>query len=274
MIRSGYNQLFPVIALTAGVLSAGCAMVPQNQLARCQEVNRSLTARLRSTMAEKHDLDRHARELAEETRMSEDELLSLRDQLNGLRNQWDPNNPLPSETSNRLADLARRYPESFEFDPATGISKLNSDILFSTGKDELRTEVRSLLGEFANIVNEREVYDYNIMIVGHTDDRPIARTATREKHPTNWHLSAHRAISVQDFLQDSGVRASRMGVAGYGEHQPVEANSTNGSRQRNRRVEIYVLAPDAAVAGRSLDRAQAANPLPDTNVAMDDRLNR
>ena len=44
MIRSGYNQLFPVIALTAGVLSAGCAMVPQNQLARCQEVNRSLTA--------------------------------------------------------------------------------------------------------------------------------------------------------------------------------------------------------------------------------------
>ncbi|MEE2739452.1 MAG: OmpA family protein, partial [Planctomycetota bacterium] len=91
---------------------------------------------------------------------------------------------------------------------------------------------------------------------------------------TNWHLSAHRAISVQDFLQDSGVRASRMGVAGYGEHQPVEANSTNGSRQRNRRVEIYVLAPDAAVAGRSLDRAQAANPLPDTNVAMDDRLNR
>ena len=187
---------------------------------------------------------------------------------------WDPNNPLPSETSNRLADLARRYPESFEFDPATGISKLNSDILFSTGKDELRTEVRSLLGEFANIVNDREVYDYNIMIVGHTDDRPIARTSTRDKHPTNWHLSAHRAISVQDFLQDSGVRASRMGVAGYGEHQPVESNSTNGSRQRNRRVEIYVLAPDAAVAGRSMDRVQASNPLPDTNVAMDDRLNR
>jgi chemotaxis protein MotB len=40
-----------------------------------------------------------------------------------------------------------------------------------------------------------------------------------------------------------------MGVSGYGMHQPVEPNKTEASRARNRRVEIFVLAPDASVAG-------------------------
>jgi chemotaxis protein MotB len=40
-----------------------------------------------------------------------------------------------------------------------------------------------------------------------------------------------------------------MGAAGYSKHQPVVPNKTPQLRSKNRRVEIYVLAPDAVVAG-------------------------
>jgi chemotaxis protein MotB len=43
-----------------------------------------------------------------------------------------------------------------------------------------------------------------------------------------------------------------MGVAGYSMHQPARPNTSDSARQENRRVEIFVLAPDAAVAGRDL----------------------
>ena len=50
-------------------------------------------------------------------------------------------------------------------------------------------------------------------------------------------------------LSNSGVKETRMGSAGYSMFQPVGPNLDDNSRLRNRRVEIYVLAPEAAVAG-------------------------
>ena len=49
-------------------------------------------------------------------------------------------------------------------------------------------------------------------------------------------------------LRKSGIGESRMGISGYGPYQPVEPNASDASRQKNRRVEIYVLAPDTPIA--------------------------
>jgi chemotaxis protein MotB len=89
----------------------------------------------------------------------------------------------------------------------------------------------------------------NILVVGHTDDKPIRKRSTANRHPTNWHLSTNRANSVLLALAKSGISEGRMGVAGYSMFQPLAANSDKKSRAMNRRVEIYVLAPDAVVAG-------------------------
>jgi chemotaxis protein MotB len=75
------------------------------------------------------------------------------------------------------------------------------------------------------------------------------KAGTKSHHPTNWHLSTNRADSVVLELSRCGVKESRMGAAGYSMYQPVVANKDDGSRRQNRRVEIYVLAPDAVVAG-------------------------
>ena len=98
-------------------------------------------------------------------------------------------------------------------------------------------------------MNDPDAGRLNILIVGHTDDKPIGKPGTREHHPTNGHLSTNRGHSVRLALQQAGILDARMGVAGYGPHQPLVANRDEDSRQLNRRVEIFVLAPDAVVAG-------------------------
>ncbi len=62
-------------------------------------------------------------------------------------------------------------------------------------------------------------------------------------------MSAGRALAVADRLRKAGLPEDRMGVAGFGQYQPVSPNDTAESRQKNRRVEIYVLGPETPVVG-------------------------
>ena len=57
--------------------------------------------------------------------------------------------------------------------------------------------------------------------------------------------------SLQQVLE--GLRAvpndGRLGVAGFGAHEPVASNVSTNDRQKNRRVEIFVMAPETPVVG-------------------------
>ncbi|MCA8995400.1 MAG: OmpA family protein [Planctomycetaceae bacterium] len=162
-----------------------------------------------------------------------------------------PDNPLNGAASRRFEELARKYPD-FEFDPITGVSKFNGDLLFATGSSQVRPEGLKLLQEFSEIMNSGDARQFNILVVGHTDDQPVVTPGTRAKHETNWELSAHRATAVVRQLAKYGLAEPRMGVAGYSMHQPKVPNKDEGSRQENRRVEIFILAADASVAGREI----------------------
>jgi chemotaxis protein MotB len=157
-------------------------------------------------------------------------------------------NPLSTDANQRMEELRRKYPD-FEFDPQTGVSKFQENLLFASGSDEIRPEAYALLQEFARIMNSADSKHLKVLVVGHTDDKPISRKAVADKHPTNWHLSTDRANSVVLALKKSGLAEQRMGAAGYSLFQPLAPNSDDKNRQKNRRVEIFVLAPDAVVAG-------------------------
>lgn len=162
--------------------------------------------------------------------------------LTGLKN------PLGGGTNRRFEELSKKYPE-FEFDPVTGVSRFNGDLLFASGSDVIRTEGSALLKEFASIMNDPDAKQFHILVVGHTDDHEVVKQITKVKHETNWELSAHRATAVVRSLAQIGLDEPRMGVAGYSKFQPVTANADDSARQQNRRVEIYILAPDSTVAG-------------------------
>jgi chemotaxis protein MotB len=165
--------------------------------------------------------------------------------LNRAKNQ---SSPLSQDSTRRFEELARKYP-GFEFDPNTGVSKFHSDILFGSGSATVKNSAGGALRDFTAILNRPDAQRLNILVVGHTDDQRISKSSTRAKHPTNLHLSTNRANSVVLTLAKMGLSESRMGSAGYGMHHPAVPNTDSKARQANRRVEIFVLAPDAIVAG-------------------------
>jgi len=116
---------------------------------------------------------------------------------------------------------------------------LASPILFDLGKAELKLEVLPLLDEIAAIFKE---IPNEIIIEGHTDNLPIHT----EKFPSNWELSAARAISVAKYFIDKGINPSRIGVVGYADSRSLFPNDTPEHRQANRRVEIFIREKNAS----------------------------
>ncbi len=157
-------------------------------------------------------------------------------------------NSIPPALSGRLSELADRYP-SLHYDPKSGISKFDTDVLFDSGEADLTPAARRMLGEFAEVFQSPEARDLKIMVVGHTDPRGIKGREARQKYPNNWMLSTARAVSVVERLREAGLPEKRMGVAGFAQYQPISSNDTASSRKKNRRVEIFVVGPETPVVG-------------------------
>ena len=114
-----------------------------------------------------------------------------------------------------------------------------SEILFDSGQAELnvmgRQELRKLAVALMDIGRQIPAeLNWVLRVDGHTDDIPIATA----QFPSNWHLSADRAISVVNFLISQGVPGNRLIAAGFGEHHPLDLSGTQAANQRNRRIEL------------------------------------
>lgn len=234
------RTIFSCVA--AGALaSCGCKIPTQSQLSAIQSQNRTLTEQTRAQLGEIENLKIHSRRV-------EDQLINAEDQLARLEQPNRASQSVPGGVNGRLAELAARYP-CLQYDPKTGISKLDTDLLFDSGDAGLKPGGDRILREFADIFQSPEARDLKIMVVGHADALGIKGREVRERYPNNWHLSAGRALAVADQLRKAGIPEERMGVTGFGQHQPVAANDTSDARQRNRRVEIFVLGPETPVVG-------------------------
>ncbi|MFZ2224748.1 MAG: OmpA family protein [Candidatus Deferrimicrobium sp.] len=111
-------------------------------------------------------------------------------------------------------------------------------ILFDSGRAEVKKGGLEILGKVVSIL--KDVSDKSIRIEGHTDDVQISR-ALAQRYPTNWELSAARAINVTRFLQDQGIDPGNLSAAAYGEWKPVATNDTAEGRAKNRRIEIILV---------------------------------
>jgi len=148
---------------------------------------------------------------------------------------------LPVELSTMLEDFAKDK-EMVEYDSSRGIIKFKSDLLFEVASDEVAPTAGEVIKSLCKILNSEQGKKFDVIIAGHTDDIRIGKPETRAKHPTNWHLSAHRAISVLDIMSNSGISPERMSVRGFGEFRPIAPNAPNKKgNSQNRRVEIYIV---------------------------------
>jgi len=119
------------------------------------------------------------------------------------------------------------------------IITLLSDNFFDEGSAELNiNETRETLLRIADFFKSPEVKDKRYRIEGHTDNTPVANTAL---FPSNWELSATRAVNVLHYLADYGVKENNFSVAGYADTRPKFTNETAEGRAYNRRVDIIIL---------------------------------
>ncbi len=110
------------------------------------------------------------------------------------------------------------------------MSRLKSDILFDTGKSQIKPEARDNLKDVAEIMRK---YPENVITVtGYTDNTGTSRL--------NESLSKQRAEAVRQVLVANGVPGNTVSTQGLGPSYPVGDNSTSEGRQQNRRVELEV----------------------------------
>jgi chemotaxis protein MotB len=114
-------------------------------------------------------------------------------------------------------------------------------ILFDSGKADVKPGGLVVLGKVVEIL--KSVHDKAIRIEGHTDNVKIDRTLA-QRYPTNWELSAARAINVARYLQKQAIEADSLSAAAFGEFKPVADNSTAMGRAKNRRIEIVLVPKD------------------------------
>jgi chemotaxis protein MotB len=104
------------------------------------------------------------------------------------------------------------------------------EILFPSGEAELSAHGKEVLGKVGAVL--KGLTDQQILVGGHTDDRPIHN----EKFPSNWELSAARAVNVARYLVETvGVDPHRVVAAGYSEYHP-----RGTVRRQNRRIELLL----------------------------------
>jgi len=160
-------------------------------------------------------------------------------------------NSLPSLEKGKSLGLAKKKAVSL-FAPDVKSNKITitsderglvitllSDNFFEEGSADLNiNETRETLLRLAEFFRSEEVKDKRYRIEGHTDNTPVASDSV---FPSNWELSATRAVNVLHYLADYGVDENKFSVAGYSDTRPKFSNDTAEGRAYNRRVDIIIL---------------------------------
>ncbi|MFA5292512.1 MAG: OmpA family protein [Phycisphaerae bacterium] len=246
-----------VISFTVAILSSGCTsqekyddlkLRNRSQQQRIDELESQLNvAKLKLAQTEKQlaeaqqvcDADTDALNKKVEALQSD---IAKKEELIKQMQAALGGSVLPPELASELEKFAAENSDMITFDEATGMVKFKSDLLFEKGSDVVAPSAAELMKKLCVIINSQTAEGFDIAIVGHTDDMPIKKSETMNMHPTNWHLSVHRAISVEKLMESSGVNPKRMSVKGFGEYRPLEANEEGKKgNPKNRRVEIYLV---------------------------------
>ncbi|MGA9523669.1 MAG: OmpA family protein [Myxococcaceae bacterium] len=195
------------------------------KMAELDASNHGLRERVRALEEEKTNLSDSMTELSENLKEAEAELARLKATADSLEEK------LKAEIQKgeiRVSQVEGRIKVD-----------LVDKVLFDSGEAELSARGAEVLSRVANVLSRME--DRRIQVSGHTDNAPIVN-ALKNQYPTNWELSAARAVNVVRHLAEKGgVSPKRLVAAGHGEFEPVVTNATPKGRAQNRRIEILLI---------------------------------
>ena len=140
-------------------------------------------------------------------------------------------------TNNLTRSLSKEELKEVDVQVLKGVVyiSLADNMLYKSGSYEINDRAAETLSKIAKIIKDYK--DYDVLIEGNTDNVPIKRENIRN----NWDLSCLRASSVVQALQNQyGVDPKRLTAGGRGEYNPLQPNTTEVGKQRNRRTQIII----------------------------------
>lgn len=200
------------------------------------------------------DARREASLLAQERATLESRVTDLEHMLEELRNESAELEAQVQEKEAKLAELQATQDElvsELEQEIANGqiqVQRLRGqlrvdmvdEILFDSGEATLKEEGQAVLKRVAGVLAGG---NRMVQVQGHTDNVPI-KGRLAERFPTNWELSAARAVNVVRFLQEEArLDPQKLAATAHSEYRPRGTNDTEEGRQKNRRIEILLLPP-------------------------------
>ena len=258
------KSIFMIAVAASAMLISSCAS--KKDLAACQEENKALQANYTDT---KEQL------AASKTRVAslEEQISELRKTNNTLQSALDQSLSNASQNNVSIEKLVDQINESNQYirhlvevksksdslnmvltnNLTRSLSKeelkevdvqvlkgvvyisLADNMLYKSGSYEINDRASETLSKIAKIIKDYK--DYDVLIEGNTDDVPIKRENIRN----NWDLSCLRASSVVQALQTQyGVDPKRLTAGGRGEYNPLQPNTSEVGKQRNRRTQIII----------------------------------
>jgi chemotaxis protein MotB len=244
--------------LRASTENGSSATIVQGQLSEAQGKLGELAGSLESEKSVS------ARALAQIEILNQ-QIMALRRQLAALESALDTSEKKDKDAQARIADLGQRLNVALA-QRVQELSRYRSDffgrlreilgsrpdirvvgdrfvfpseVFFDSGQAVLSPEGRVELDKLAGALLDLDKkipsdIPWVLRVDGHTDVRPIASS----QFPSNWALSAARAISVVQYLISKGISPQRLVAAGFGEFQPLDPGNTEEAFRRNRRLEL------------------------------------
>ncbi|MCK4660420.1 MAG: OmpA family protein [Phycisphaerae bacterium] len=207
-----------VVCMVLMVLTGGCGPDPKERIKMLEDNNQSLTNELSR-------LQNDAAQLRGERDACRQDLATARGEASTLRGQL-------------AAQPQSDVPEGWTAVPGGAMIAIEGWALFASGKTAIQKGSKRILDIVVDTL-QRRYPQKDVLVFGHTDNIPIKVSGWHD----NWELSSQRALSVVRYMASCGVSPKRLVACGCGEFRPLFLNDSSKHRQKNRRVEIFVLDP-------------------------------
>ena len=263
------TKIFVMAMMAVALMATSCAS--KKDLQNCQSENRELTANYQATKEKLAATEASLAAAQEQLRSTKKDYAKLQNSLDKSLTNANQNNisieklvdqinesnqyirhlvEVKSKsdslnmvlTNNLTRSLSREEMKEVDVQVLKGVVyiSLADNMLYQSGSYEVNSRAKETLSKIAKIIQDYK--DYDVLIEGNTDNVPVSTTSAKMKNiRNNWDLSALRASSVVQYLQDNfGISPKRMTAGGRGEYNPVTTNDTEVGKMRNRRTQIII----------------------------------
>ena len=263
------TKILAVVMMATALFATSCAS--KKDLQNCQNENKELTANYQATKEKLAATEARLSALQEQLSGTQKDYAKLQNSLDKSLTNNSQNNVSIEKlvdqinesnqyirhlvevksksdslnmvlTNNLTRSLSKDEMKEVDVQVLKGVVyiSLADNMLYQSGSYEVNSRAQETLSKIAKIITDYK--DYDVLIEGNTDNVPVSTTSAKMKNiRNNWDLSALRASSVVQYLQDHfGVDPKRMTAGGRGEYNPVTSNNTEVGKQRNRRTQIII----------------------------------